>query len=91
MKTTYTITEKQGANSYREGQQVQAKTLAAAKAMATKWQFFQGTVMEIKDSAGIVLAIKENGKWREFPRAKVLYRISHRPAVDEKIQREEKQ
>ena len=69
MKTTYTITEKQDANSYREGTEVQAKTLAAAKALASKLQFFQGTVMEIKDISGTVLAVKERGKWRDIPRA----------------------
>ena len=69
MKTTYTRTEKQDAQSYREGMEVQAKTLAAAKTMASKYQFYQDTVLEIKDSSGLVLAIKERGKWRNIPRA----------------------
>ena len=78
MKTTYTITVFQspliGASAVTR---VQAKTLAAAKATATKRQIFQGRV-EIKDSSGL-RAINEGGKWRDIPRAQVLYRFSHRP------------
>jgi hypothetical protein len=59
---TYTITEKQNAQSRREGSTVEAKDLSDAKRKASKMQCFQGTVLEISDESG-VLSIKKDGKW----------------------------
>ena len=59
---TYTITEKQNVQSRREGSTVEAKDLSDAKHKASKMQCFQGTVLEISDTSG-VLSIKKDGKW----------------------------
>lgn len=62
---TFTISELQNVNSTRKGYTVEAKDLAAAKRIASKKQFFQGTVLEISDAKGR-LAVKENGKWENL-------------------------
>jgi len=59
----YTVTEKQTANSWREGEKIKAVSLSEAKRKASRMQVFQGTVLEISDAAGPI-AIKENGVWR---------------------------
>ena len=61
---TYTITEKQDINSYREPVEILAKNLTAAKRVASKNQAFFGTVLEITDSSGVV-SIKKHGKWED--------------------------
>ena len=61
---TYTITEQQDINSYRKGVEILAKSLTAAKRVASKNQAFFGTVLEISDSSGVV-SIKEDGKWED--------------------------
>ena len=61
---TYTITEKQDINSYREPVEILAKNLTAAKRVASKNQAFFGTVLEISDFHGVV-SIKEDGKWED--------------------------
>lgn len=56
---TYTITETQNTNSTREGAQIQAANLAAAKRAASKAQCFEGTVLSIYSENGTLLARKE--------------------------------
>ena len=61
----YTIIEKSDLNATREGTKIFAKSLAAAKQVATKTQFFHGTVLEIQDENGNRLATKTSTgtKW----------------------------
>ena len=61
---TYTITEKQNANSTREGVEIVAKTLTEAKRIASKRQSFFGTVLEIADIHGVI-AIKTENSWKD--------------------------
>lgn len=60
----YTVTEKQNANSRRDGTTVEAASLSEAKRKAARMQAFQGTVLEISDASG-VLSRKKNGKWHD--------------------------
>jgi hypothetical protein len=70
--TTYYIAELQNRNSYRKAEKIDAKTLTAAKRVATRRQAFQGTVLEIGttvNSQGFILnpiAVRENGRWKTF-------------------------
>lgn len=67
--STYIIRELQHPNDTRQGEVVEAVNLTAAKRRATKQQLFQGTVMTIEYANqidGQRLAIKENGKWRDY-------------------------
>lgn len=66
---TFIITEKNDVNSTRDGEEIQAKTLADAKRTATRRQLFQGTVMTVENEAGVLLAVKEEGVWRNKPDA----------------------
>ena len=59
---TYTITEKQNAQSKRDGFTIEANDLSDVKRKASKMQCFQGTVLEISDESG-ALSIKKDGKW----------------------------
>lgn len=56
---TYTITETQNANSTREGIEIQAINLTAAKRAASKAQCFEGTVLSIYSQNGVLLARKQ--------------------------------
>jgi hypothetical protein len=58
----YTVTEKQNAQSRREGTLIEAASLTEAKRKASRMKCFHGTVLVISDGVG-VLSIKENGKW----------------------------
>lgn len=59
---TYIIKEVQDVNSEREGTQIEAKNLSAAKRSASRGQFYQGTVLKIESESGVLLAYKEAGK-----------------------------
>lgn len=63
--TTYTITEKQNAQSTRKGEQIEALDLAAAKRAASRMQMFHGTVLTI-EANGTLLAVKRGGKWENL-------------------------
>lgn len=60
----YTIVEKQNEGSYREGEQITAKNLSSAKRQASRYQFFKGTVLEIRQG-GTVLSVKKDGVWND--------------------------
>ena len=59
----FTIRELQNAQSYREGETIEARDLRAAKIAASKRQLFQGTVLVIEDVHEHRLAVKKDGKW----------------------------
>lgn len=59
----YIITEKQNANSTREGETILAKDLKSAKRKASSMQCFNGTVLTIESENGSLLATKKDGKW----------------------------
>ena len=60
----YTVIEKQNSASQREGVQVEAINLTQAKRKASKAQVFQGTFLDLLDSAGNTVAVKEkSGNW----------------------------
>lgn len=61
----YIVRELQNAQSKREGTEIEAINLSSAKLKATRDQFYEGTVLKIETKNGAVLAIKENGKWRD--------------------------
>ena len=63
--STYKITELQNANSTRQGEMVEAKSLADAKRKASRMQTFQGTVLEVSDADGLILSTKQNGAWND--------------------------
>lgn len=64
--TTYIITEKQGLNSSRQGETIEAKDLTAAKRAASRMKMFQGTVMTIESENGTLLSWKDRGgKWND--------------------------
>ncbi len=60
----YIITEKQDTASRREGYQIEANNLSAAKTVASKRQVFKGTVLTIEDGIGNLIATKINGEWK---------------------------
>jgi ribosomal protein S11 len=53
--------EKQNSASQREGVQIEARNLTQAKRKASKTQSFQDTFLEILDSDGNTVAVKEKG------------------------------
>ena len=59
----FIIQELQDVASYRDGVEVEAKNLVAAKRAATRAQVFQNTVMVVSDCKGRRLAIKQGGRW----------------------------
>ena len=59
---TFKITEKQDFNSVREGYEVQAENLTAAKRIASKKQAYFGTVITI-EHGGEVVASKSGKSW----------------------------
>lgn len=61
--TTYNFTEVQNINSSRESETFEAKDLTAAKRLANKMQFFQGTVLKISDSLGNLICFKDGKNW----------------------------
>ena len=63
--TKYIVREIQNAQSKREGTEIEAIDLSSAKRKATRGQFYEGTVLRIETENGTVLAVKENGKWRD--------------------------
>jgi len=63
--TTYIITEKQDANSTREGQYAEAASLKGAKILATRAQVFAGTTLTVQDAYGRVLSTKRHGVWSD--------------------------
>lgn len=58
----FIIKELQNVASQRDGVEVEAKTLAAAKRAATRMQQFQNTVLVVSDQKGR-LSVKQGGKW----------------------------
>lgn len=63
--TTFIITEKQNASSYRDGEKVEAKNLTAVKRTASRMQVFCGTVMTIENGSGEILTVKEGKTWAD--------------------------
>lgn len=63
--TTFIITEKQNASSYRDGEKIEAKNLTAAKRAASRAQMFQGTVMTIENESGEILTVKDGKTWAD--------------------------
>jgi len=61
--TSYLIAELENPQSMRAPQRAEAKNLSDAKRKATRMQMFQGTVMEICNQHGAVLAVKQDGVW----------------------------
>jgi hypothetical protein len=59
----FIITEKTDINATRAGSAIEAKDLRAAKAAASRAQLFQNTVITVANESGVVLAVKQNGKW----------------------------
>lgn len=59
---TYTITETQTINCTRDGYDIQAKNLSAAKMIATKGKSFYGTVLSIYEN-GSRVAFKASNGW----------------------------
>lgn len=62
----YIVTEKLTLNSHRNGQEIDAGSLAEAKRHAADDQMFQGTVMTVSDHYGNLLAYLENGQWTDI-------------------------
>lgn len=61
---TYSMIEKENFNSERDLAFFTAKNLAGAKIAASKKQAFHNTLIELRDSAGNTVAVKEkSGKW----------------------------
>ena len=60
----YYITEKQNANSAREGYHAEANSLIEAKKIATKNQMFQGTILTV-EHLGQLLSVKMGKKWED--------------------------
>ena len=61
----YIVKEVQNRNSEREGSEIEAKDLSAAKRTASRMQVFEGTVLRIEAENGAVLSTKESGTWRD--------------------------
>lgn len=61
----YIIRELQNSNSSREGVEIEAKDLAAAKRAASKAQCFQGTVMIVESDCGELLSTKKGKVWSD--------------------------
>ena len=59
---TYTVFEAQNENSMRQGTDIKASGLTAAKRKASSMQCFQKTVLAIYDGEH-QLAAKKDGKW----------------------------
>lgn len=59
---TYIIREMENFQSTRHGERVQAKSLTAAKAMASRRKIFQRTCLVIEAENGNVLARKAAGE-----------------------------
>ena len=65
--TAYVIRELQNAQSYREGETIQANSLTIAKRKATRDQYFQDTVLTIESvQTGLVLSTKTDGQWNDI-------------------------
>lgn len=60
----FIVKEVQNTKSKRDGVEIEAKELTAAKRAATRMQQFQGTALLIADAKGFALAFKEGGKWQ---------------------------
>lgn len=60
----FIVKEVQNTKSKRDGVEIEAKDLTAAKRAATRMQQFQGTALLIADAKGFALAFKEGGKWQ---------------------------
>lgn len=63
---TYIVTELQNAQSLRKGTRIEAANLTAAKCKASRMRVFKGTVLEITLENRTLVALKENGAWRNF-------------------------
>jgi hypothetical protein len=64
--STYIITEKQNAQSRRNGVKIEAASLSDAKRRASREQLFQGTTLTIEGENGAVLAVKDAGRWTDL-------------------------
>ena len=61
--SAYVIKEVQNMNSDRAATMTVNGSLSAAKRCATKSQSFQGTVLKIENTRGVLIAYKKDGKW----------------------------
>ena len=67
----YILRELQNINSFREGEEIEAANLTAAKAMASRKQLFQGTILTLTvggttaldDTTGEVVCYKDAEGW----------------------------
>jgi hypothetical protein len=59
----FIIREVQNRGSFRQGYEIQAKSLTQAKMVASKRQYYHGTVLVIENENGTVLAEKFDDKW----------------------------
>lgn len=66
MKNTYVVKELNDINSEREGVRVEASSLSQAKRLASRDQFFIGTVLRIEDENGNRLAYKQGQRWEDL-------------------------
>ena len=64
MKTFY-VAELQNLSSVRRAEKITANTLSAAKRAASQYQTFAGTILKLMDENGYLIAVKENGAWKE--------------------------
>jgi hypothetical protein len=62
---TFIIRELENAQSHRDGEKIEAASLAAAKRAASRRQVFQGTVMTIESEHGVVLSVKDGRGWND--------------------------
>ena len=61
--SAYVIKEVQNLNSDRAATMTVNGSLAAAKRCATKSQSFNGSVLKIENTRGVLIAYKQGGKW----------------------------
>lgn len=61
----FKISEAQTKNCFREGKVIQARSLSAAKSIASKAQVFEGTIIKVEAENGALLAYKTGGKWSD--------------------------
>ena len=66
VSSSYTMRELECLHSYRQGEQIKAKSLAGAKRAASKRQFFVGTVLVLENAQGERIAYKKGGKWTDI-------------------------
>jgi hypothetical protein len=61
----YVVREVENLQSLRGGKPIWARSHAHAKNLATRSRVFQGTLLRLENEHGVLLYVKEVGKWRE--------------------------